>query len=370
MPMKFLRRLSAMCLMLTMFLPLCAQAALTTPGKGLCSKTDCFWEMPMDMSDPDWVWSMLTTPMTVVKGNYRDQQYLYAEKSESSQRIAEVTCATQGVHVLSQSEDGWSLVECYSSSFEGSKVKAWNQLVQGYIRTELLQEVEVNQTWGLVVDKLSQRLHVFKDGMLLDTLAVSTGYAEPSTPYNESRSGEYLLYSRTGEFPSGDLFCDYGIRYNDGDLIHEVPHKKYFDEEGNLERVGFYHCEPYLGEKASHGCIRVQRLKSSQGINMEWLWDNMYNEVGNIRMVIWEDWPGRTLETPDDSFVLYYNPKGGDYYHKAETCYGVKTKYLPLTPFTYGELGTSPFDDLEACPYCCPERRPEDIFDINTAHLE
>ena len=358
-------------LLLLLCLPVSALAAgYFAPGEHTCDAPDCFWETNMDISDPETIWSMLTSPMTVLDGDPRAQKYVYAAPDDASERIGEVTCSTQGVHVLEHLDNGWSMIETYSSSFSGSRVKAWNKLVTGYVKTELLKEVQVDQKWGLVVDKLSQRLYIFRDGELYDTLAVSTGYGTASEPYHETRSGEYLLYSRTGEFPSGNLSCNYGIRYNDGDLIHEVPHKKYFDEFGELERIGYYHCEPYLGEKASHGCIRVQRLQTSKGTNMEWLWDNMYSRVGKIRMVIWEDWPGRTIDYPDPDLVLYYNPDGGSKYHAAETCYGVKTQFLPLTPFTYAEIEDEDFLDLLPCEYCVPARRPETIDEINWGNLD
>lgn len=357
-------------LLMIILLPAAALADYYAPGEHLCDAPDCFWELNMDISDTESIWAMLTAPMTVLEGDHRAQKYVYAEPDEDSERIGEVTCTTQGVHVLESYDDGWSLIETYSSSFFGSRVKAWNQLVTGYVKTELLKTVDVDQEWGLVVDKFTQRLYVFHEGEMIEELLVSTGYGTSSEPYNETRSGEYLLYSRSGEFPSGNLSCSYGIRYNDGDLIHEVPHKKHYDELGNLERVSYYHCEPYLGEKASHGCIRVQRLKTEKGVNMEWLWDNLYSHVGNIRMVIWEDWPGRLMEYPEDDLVLYYNPEGGSKYHAAEECEGVKRQYLPLSPFTYGQIEEEDFIDLVPCEYCVPVRRTEAIDDLNWNSLE
>ena len=357
-----LRRL---CLLIfVLLLPACALADVYTPGHGVCDQPDCFWEMPMSIRDTEAVWAMLTAPMTVVKGNNRNQVYLLAEPEDGAARVAEVTCATQGVHVLENLDNGWSRVECYSSSFSGSSVKAWNQLTEGYIRTDKLEKVTVPQKYGFVVDKLDQRLYIFEDGELLDVLAISTGSATGKTPYNETRSGEYLLYSRTGEFKSDNLSCGFGIRYNDGDLLHEVPHIKGDDGSKN-----YWYCERYLGEKASHGCIRVQRLPTAKGINMEWIWDHVYHYMGT-RIVIWEDWPGRTLSYYADSTPVYYNPNGGQNYHASETCQGVKNEYLPLTAFTYGELDTAPYNKLTPCSYCVPPRRFEEILEINMDSLD
>ena len=47
----------------------------------------------------------------------------------------------------------------------------------------------------------------------------------------------------------------------------------------------------------------------------------------------------------------------------------MRDRYLPLTGFTYGELDTTPYSKLTACPYCVPPRRAEDIDAINNAHI-
>ena len=353
----FFRRLCL--ILLLMLLPVCALAEVYTPGHGLCNKPDCFWETPMNLEDTEAIWAMLTAPMTVVKGDARTQAYLLADPKKGAARVGEVTCASQGVHVLENLDNGWSRVECYSSSFSGSPVKAWNQLVEGYIETSRLETIAVKQRFGLIVDKLDQRLYIFENGELLDVLKISTGFVTKGAPYNETRSGEYILNSRTGTFMSGNMTCDYGLRFNDGDLIHEVPHL--LEDDG---KKNYWYCERYLGEKASHGCIRVQRLTTPKGINMKWIWDNTRGEMGT-RLIIWEDWPGRTLNYPDDDTLVYYNPDKGQNYHASETCSGVKSEFLPLTAFPYGELDLEPYSKLTPCAYCVPPRRVEEIIDIN-----
>lgn len=163
-------------------------------------------------------------------------------------------------------DNGWSLIECYSSSFADNTVKAWNLLVQGYVETNTLTTVEwdSNDKYGLVVDKLTQRLYIYEDGHLISTLLVSTGLANAKQPFNETRSGEYIIGSFTGEFTSGNLYCGMGLRYNDGDLLHEVPHTKRADGSKS-----YAYNEPKLGTRASHGCIRVQRLRNTEGLNHE-----------------------------------------------------------------------------------------------------
>ncbi len=359
-------------LILCALLPLCAAAEdasflsaaipINTPGRESCGKANCFWETPMDYRNEAAMWTMLTAPMTVVDGNFREQVYLYAKPDEESDIIAEVTKSTQGVHVLETLDTGWTKIETYSSSFSKSKIKAYNALVTGYIQTELLKEVPVRTEFAFVVDKLTQRLYIYQEGKLFDELLVSTGLGTSDAPYNETRSGEYLLFSMTGDFPSGNLLCKYGIRYNDGDLLHEVPHIP--TESGGTD---YSSTEPKLGQRASHGCIRVQRRRTEKGVNMRWIWNNMRGKM-STRLVIWEDWTGRTIPLPDDATPLYYNLKGGKNYHDSPTCYAVLDKYEPMTAFTYGELEDEAYAKLKVCTYCNPPLRAEDIQAVNDAH--
>ena len=333
-----------------------------TPGRETCGKPNCYWETAMDFRNEEAMWAMLTAPMTVVDGNFRAQADIYQEPSEESKIIAEVTRTTQGVHVLETLDNGWSKIECYSSSFAGSKVKAWNALTTGYIQTEQLKEVEVRTEFGLIVDKLTQRLYVYQEGKLFDELIISTGLGTKKDPENETRSGEYLLFSPTGDFWSGDLLCKYGIRYNDGDLLHEVPHTP--KESGPYYGSN----ETRLGQRASHGCIRVQRKRTENGVNMRWLWLNLRDKM-STRMIIWEDWQGRQISIPEADTPLYYNPKGGKNYHDSPTCYGVADRYEPMPAFTYGELEDEAYRKLKVCTYCNPPLRKAALEEKNAAYL-
>lgn len=336
-----------------------AAPQLTTPGRETCGQDGCFWETPMNPYDAEGMRAILTAPMTVISGDPRTQVYLRALPDEDSVAVGEITCDSQGVHVLERLDNGWTRVECYSSSFEGSRVEAWNELVTGYVPTRLLEEKQPKEKYAFVVDKLDQRLYVFEDGALMDVLAVSTGLVTEGKPYNETRSGEYILWSLTGAFADGETTCNYGIRYNHGDLLHELPHT-------GEDNYGY--TEPKMGSRASHGCIRVQRKRTEKGVNARWIFNALYGGQVGSRLIIWEDWKGREIALPDAQTPLYYNPQGGENYHDSPTCYGVKDRFEPMTAFTYGELDAAPYGDLNACPYCVPPRRAEDIAAINAAH--
>lgn len=326
---------------------------------------NCYWCTPMDIHDEAAVWGMLTAPVTVLEGEQKQQIIIRKEPSDKSEGVGVVTCASQSVHVLEDEGNGWTLIQCYSSSFHDSKVKAWNAFVTGYVPTNKLKTKKPAQDYGIVIDKLTQELYLFHDGKLMSTLLISTGGYDPNAkklqPYNETRSGEFLFVSRVGEFRSDNMYCSMAIRFNSGDLIHEVPHVKNADGTKNFKNT-----EYKLGTRASHGCIRTQRLKNNEGINMTWLWNNL--SLGT-KMVIWEDYAGRQMDIPDASTPLYYNPNGGSSYHSADRCNGVKDEYLPFTgTFTYGELEDAAYQKLEACAYCVPPRRIAEIEAINTLH--
>ena len=328
-----------------------------------------YWTLPMDITDEAAVWEMLTAPVTVVdtgKSSERSQTYLYREPDENSLMIGVVTCESQGVRVIETRDDGWSLVECYSSSFHGTKVEAWNILVSGYIPTKYLKQVSPNPDLGLVVDKLTQRLYIFQDGKLLATLLCSTGIVQWNgkkyQPYNETRSGEFLLMSKVGTLVSDRMLCDMAIRFNAGDMIHEVPHVNNADGTKNYKST-----EPKLGTKCSHGCIRVQKNKTPEGINMAWLWKQL-KSGSKVKLVIWEDWQGRQIPLPDPDTPVYYNPDKGSYYHSSSFCYCAKA--VTFQPFTYGQLEEEPFSKLETCPYCTPPLRVRDIEAINEMYAE
>ena len=329
----------------------------------MCEHETCFWQMKMGEMDEAAIWEILTQPVTVLKGKQRQQIRVVSEPREDcTDYVGVVTCASQGVHVLEQGST-WSLIEAYSSAEEGSAVKVFALPFQGYVKTELLQKQEVDQTYGLVIDKLQQRLYVFKEGKLFSTLLCSTGYPREDTPFAETPAGEFLMVSWTGGFWAGSLFCDMGMRINSGILIHEVPCLFSTDESTGEQIRDYTRCERYLGEKASHGCIRVQKEKTPEGVNAKWLWDNLSRKP-YTKVIIWDE-IDRELGYPEDSLQLYYNPKGGRNYHSQPTCSNVRDKFEPMTAFSYGELDQKPYSRLTRCPACAPQLRREEIDTLN-----
>ena len=328
---------------------------------------NCYWCTAMDLEDEGAVWNMLTAPMTVVDVDMMKQVVCYAEPDEESEPIGMITGSSQGVHVLETRDDGWTLIETYSTSFHDSKVKNFNGFVTGYIRSDKLKTIEVNQNYGIVIDKLTQRLYFFQDGHLVTSLAVSTGLYNSRQPYNESRSGEYIIiYTKVGALIDGNMHCDYALRFNAADYLHEVP---YLLQNGNKNYGGF---ESKLGTRASHGCLRVQMKKNADGYNMRKISEliKKRKDKNCVKIVVWEDYQGRQVKIPEDDTPVYYNPRGGTYYHAVADCASVKKKFLPLTAITYEELNSDEFKKLKLCPYCQPTPRREALEEINQEHME
>ena len=326
----------------------------------VCNHEHCFWKLNMGELNEEAIWQVLTAPVTVLKGNERHQVKVRARpEKDCEDYTGVVTCASQCVHILEQDED-WTLIEAYRSCQEGSKIAVFALPFQGYVETKLLEEKEVDQQYGIVIDKLQQRLYVFKEGKLYAVLLCSTGFPkDESTLFRETPAGEFLMISWVGGFWADKLYCDMGIRINDGILIHEVP--RIWKED--TQKWEYRRCEQYLGDKASHGCIRVQKEKTPEGVNAKWLWDNLSRNPCT-KVIIWDE-IDRELMYPDDDLVLYYNPGGGENYHSQPTCRLVLEKYEPMQPFLYSQLDEKPFSKLGRCPGCSPQLRREEIDTMN-----
>ena len=315
----------------------------------------------MDITNEAAIWEVMMQPITVLDGNQKSSYKLRAQPKQDAEIVGEITYFSQGVRVLETLDNGWSLIEAYSSSFHDSTVKVYGEVVQGYVKTDLLQTKKPSQKMGLVIDKLTQRMYVFKDGKLFAELLISTGLVEDSNKlYTETQAGDYILVSKVGLFMSDNLRCDMAIRFNSGNLIHEVPHTLRADGSRYYDKT-----EAKLGYKASHGCVRVQRKKSPEGVNMQWIWNN-YEK--NTRVLIWEDYKGRQIPIPDADTKIYYNPNGGSAYHRVANCLDVREKFLPLTPFSYGQLEEGDYAKLTRCAACAPPMRESELVSINAKY--
>ncbi|MDD3334610.1 MAG: L,D-transpeptidase [Eubacteriales bacterium] len=306
-----------------------------------------------DITDEAACWELLMQPITVLDA---DQKEMIAprktpggDKVNTDKLGGTINGASAAVHVLGEDEDGWTLIE---------GVDYYNRIIRGYVKTKLLKTVTPRDDIGIIIDKLTQKLYVFREGKLWSSCAISTGLPNDEQPYNETAAGEYLMVSRVGAFDSEGMICDMAMRFNGGDMIHQVPYTLLADGSKRFTKW-----ESQLGQKASHGCVRTAKTPNDDGLAIQWLWDNVKL---NTKVIVWDDY-GRALPYPEDSKELYYNPEGGKYYHSTATCNSVREKYLPLAAFTYGELDSGDFAKLEPCPSCTPVKRKAFIDEQNAS---
>ena len=328
-----------------------------------------YWTLPIGDFNEAAIWEIMMQPITVIDGkDQRDVYQLRKTPDNSKQKdnvVGEITYTSQGVHILETRDDGWTLVEAYNSSYGPDCASrrgygVTDELIQGYVKTSLLKTISPRTDYALLIDKCEQRMYIFSEGHCIGSLLVSTGLNNAKQSWNETPSGEFLMVSRMGGFAAGNLWCAYGMRVNGGCAIHEVPYIGNADTPA--DRRDYSSTVKQLGQKASHGCIRVQKAANEQGQNIKWLWDNI---KVNTKVLIWDD-TGRSRPYPaSDDYELYYNPNGGQYYHENQYCPSVKSRFLPLTAFTYGELDTGSFAKLTPCPKCATIMRKSQIDAMN-----
>ena len=343
-----------------------------------------FWDMDPDAYDLDnpahqqAIWDLMMQPITVIDGDQTENIYITNKPGISPRPYAE-NCAgelhgqSQGVRIVEDDTDGdgYVLIEAYTNDGTKSESSYMESIaakkVQGYIKKSRLYTETPSGKYALLVDKLRQRMYVFEQGRIIGELLVSTGLNNPKQPYNETPAGEFLVVSWTGDFKAGSrTIGKYALRINGGTLIHEVLHDVAAD--GKTKLYDAY--EPELGKKASHGCVRVQRRKNAQGMNMQWLWDNLKD---NTKVFIWDD-VGRVMydpEIPDAATPLFRNPDGGSNYHLDQNCPGVRDKFLPLEGgFTYGDLDNDEYKKLTPCVHCAAPLKKTALYEQYVAAAE
>ena len=253
-----------------------------------CSHEVCFWKLEMGRLDEDAIWNVLIQPVTVLEGGIRDQIRVRARPDGScSDYTGIVTCCSQGVHVLESGKD-WTLIEAYSSADETSDVRVFADRFEGYVPTSLLKKAEVDQTYGLVIDKLLQKMYVFREGKLFSALSVSTGLAAEDASSLETPAGEFLIVSWDDYFWADDHLVGYGMCINKSIWIHKVPAIRRTEESTGETYMDYDTCERRLGTKASSGCIRVQRRPTPENVNAKWLYDHLSHKP-YTKVMIWDD---------------------------------------------------------------------------------
>ena len=229
------------------------------------------------MSDAE-IWKIMMKPSVVIRGTGSAKRFsLKASPSSRSASAGLVCCATQGLEVLSL-EDGWAKVCAYNYSNA--------EEITGYYPARDLTVVAPSPRYGVLVDKRAQTLTVYENGTPIGTVPVSTGLPTPAHPERETPPGAFLTDVHfSPNFAQEGRRYDYPLRFQGGNIIHStgferIAHTAYSvkDYSRNL---------PLLGEKASHGCVRVSPFAAADcPINSYWLWTHL---PYHTRVIILED---------------------------------------------------------------------------------
>ena len=230
------------------------------------------------MSDAE-IWAIMQQPSVVADLNKHDSHLTIREGKGKGKELGTVHGQSQALEVLEI--DG-----AYA------RVGAWNHetgdYVEGWVKVSSLMVVTPSSEYGILVDKATQTMTVFYRGERLETFPISTGLAAEKKLIRETAAGSFLTVDRIGNFESGGYQYDYPIRYDGGNLIHQLGYipdgsKKDFSDQ-----------TPLLGAKASHGCIRVSNVPSEgAGINAYWLYTHL---PYGTRVILLDDPETRLLQ--------------------------------------------------------------------------
>jgi hypothetical protein len=229
------------------------------------------------MSDSE-IWEIMMKPSVVVNHTGSSLRLkVYEAPSLRSKAIGLICVGTQGLEILSL-EDGWAQIRTANYN-DGKLLTAW-------FPARDLKAVSPAPHYAVLVDKRDQTLTVWQDGHPVGTVPVSTGLPTANKPERETSPGAFLTdvhFSR--DFAQEGARYDYPLRYQGGNIIHStgyarIPHTAYSvkDYSKNL---------PLLGQKASHGCVRVSPFATADcPINSYWLWTHL---PYHTRVIILDD---------------------------------------------------------------------------------
>ena len=231
-----------------------------------------YWGLTADASDAD-IWAALTRTMVSVNVGESESAYIY-NSTDNGRKIGSVSGLSQGLNLIEDLDDGWSVVEAYRNE-DGA-------FVRGYIRTNKLRTVEPSNMYGLVIDKAAQTLTVYKNGERIGSCAVSTGLPTVKYLHRETPAGEFITVTRRGTIENSGGYSKYTVRISGNYHLCEIPTTKKNGKDYSL-------MADKLGQKASRGNICLAHDESADGgINAEWIWD-LTDSNKKIKVLVFDD---------------------------------------------------------------------------------
>ena len=215
-----------------------------------------------DLRDDESLWQAILAPVAVVDIGAEEHQNLYLKADPQSGSAGQVHGQSQAVEVLKVGR-------------RYTLVRAWRHEdgfpVEGYVPTGKLKMVLPSTRYGVVIDKAAQTLTVYENGAPVGRARVSTGLKAPGKAFRETRAGAFLTTDRLVSFDSNGFRCDYPIRIDGGNLLHQVGYTQRADGMADFSALA-----AQLGQRASEGCVRVDwRTDEDHGVNAYWLWTHL-----------------------------------------------------------------------------------------------
>ena len=230
------------------------------------------------MSDAE-IWQIMMEPSIVLDvKNTKDYEVRSEPGKNAGKMLGTVHGQSQGLALLEITANGYA------------RVGAWNHetsdFMEGYVEAAKLKLVYPRKEYGLLLDKAEQTLTLFCEGERIATMPVSTGLVSKGQMIRETAAGAFLLQEHMADFSNKGYTYGCVIRYDGGNLLHQVGYKKQSDRADYSDQAGL------LGMKASHGCVRMPAAPES-GVNAYWLWTHL---PAGTRLLILDDEAQRTWE--------------------------------------------------------------------------
>lgn len=228
--------------------------------------------MPGEGADDAAIWRLMTAPATVVDIKPTAHQDVLAEPAAKAKSLGTLHGTTQAVEVLEVRDDGWC------------RIGAWNHedgsYVEGYVPTAKLKVVQPQTRYGLLLDKRTQTMTLFEAGRRVGEMRVSTGLVAKGKLIRETAAGSFLIGEHMADFSNAGYSYDYVMRYDGGNLLHQAGwRRKSGKQDFSIQLAA-------LGQKASHGCVRMEPCTGDGELNAYWIFTNIPT---GTRLIILDD---------------------------------------------------------------------------------
>ena len=236
--------------------------------------------MPDRTMTDEEIWQYMMMPSVVSTEGILGHQEVYDRPSKDGKVLGTLHGQSQGMEVLEIREDGWALIRAWTHE-DGAQVT-------GYVPADKLKVVHPNGRYGLLVDKREQTLTLYEAGKAVAVIPVSTGLVTKDKLIRETAAGTFLTDEHEAGFSSEGYQYDYPLRYDGGNLLHQIGYRM------KNQRKVFTDQIVHLGEKASHGCVRLPMEPDPEnGLNAYWFWTHL---PFRTRVIILDDPKERIAE--------------------------------------------------------------------------